>query len=811
MGLRERILLIFIISITVFTGLIFRFGAGRDREERAAAARDMARPHELPLRDDTLILGAPFGGDPAPFPLSDDGFLGITNTGVYPPDPHLAAGPARLVVIVNGGIAYFEKDGTKIFQQKIEGINGFWGSVGATNTVFDPEVLYDTHAGRFMAMACEWGPGNTYYLLFAVSDNADPEGAWYKYRIDATPQVGDFIDSPNMSADSEAVYLAADGWSDGAVYAIYMLEKAPLLDGSPPTIMNTMIINGFLSHGLPLMYGSAPAMYLIEHVRGGDHASVRLHAITDPLGTPSRETYTLEIPPYTAPEDPPQLGTSTPIETFDARFWSCVWRHGSLWACHHTGKQRVLARWYEIGTNGWPSGGKPELRQWGEVDPGAGVRTFFNSISVDEYGNAAMCFSRSSPTEYISICRAVRLVTDPPGTMRPPVTLKASTAPYALSRWGDYSAVSVDPANGRTFWMHHEYTPGGSSWNTWISYFQAGWEDMPPFIVTGPGPGEANPPEVRVFSASDPDVPVYDFMAYGVSRLGVHVSAGELDGDEPPELVTGPGPGPIFGPRVRGWELTGGPMPGLKFLAYGTRKFGVNVALGDMDGDGLDEIVTGAGPGAVFGPHVRAFKYDGTSITPVAGVSFMAYGTSKFGVNVACGDPDGDHRDEIVTGAGPGAVFGPHVRGFNYDGVSLTSLPGLSFFAYRVSKWGVHAACGDLNGEDHDEIITGPGPGVFFSPHVRGWLYAGGEVTAMAGVSFFAYGQQGYGVRVGSGNLDDDAYSEILSAPGPGESLNCRIRGWDVDGGTAAMIPSIDFPAYAGTVTHGGNVTTLRN
>jgi len=775
------------------------------QKERVAVSTDLAKPHTPPVRDDTLIPKAPFGGDPAPFPLADEGFLGVVNTGVYPPDPHLAAGPTKLVAIVNGGIAFFEKDGTNIFQQQIMGGNGFWGSVGATNIVFDPEVLYDPHAERFMAMACEWGTSDDYYLLYAVSDDADPEGVWHKYRIDATPLVGIFIDSPNMAVDSEAVYLTADGWTGEAVYAIYMLDKASLLTGAPPAVMNIMTINGYLSHGIPVVYGNPPAMYMIEHVRGGDGASVRLHAITNPLGTPSRVTYTVGVPPYTRPEDPPQLGTSALIESFDARFWSCVWRNGSLWACHHVGKDRVLARWYEIRTNGWPSGGTPELIQSGEVDPGPEVRTFFNSISVDAYGNAAMCFSRSSPSEYISMARVMRLATDPPGTMRSPVTLKESTAPYPFNRWGDYSAVSVDPSDGRTFWMHHEYTPGGGSWNTWISFFQAN-DEAPALIATGPGPGPANPPQVRIFNAANPASSIFDFAAYGVSQFGVNVSLGQLDRDNPPEIATGPGPGTVFGPHVRGWEIYGGTLPGLNFLAYGTPRFGVNVTLGDIDGDGSDEIVTGAGPGAVFGPHVRGFNYDGASVTPMARVSFLAYGTRKFGVHVTCGDVDGDTIDEIVTGAGPGAVFGPQVRGFNYDGLSLTPVSGINFFAYAARHRGVHAACGGLQGSDADEIITGPGPGPSFASHVRGWIYSGTSVHPLPGVSFFAYPRPGYGVRVGAGNLDSDDFDEILSAPGPGESFNSRIRGWNVDGGMASAIPGIDFQAYGGSVSHGGNV-----
>ncbi len=189
-----------------------------------------------------------------------------------------------------------------------------------------------------------------------------------------------------------------------------------------------------------------------------------------------------------------------------------------------------------------------------------------------------------------------------------------------------------------------------------------------PLVVTGPGPGPDNVTDVHTYSPADTSAPVSVIDAYGVDRYGVNVAAADVDGDGYDEILSGPGPGAVFGPHVRAFEADASPLPGLSFMAYGTNKFGVLVAGGDLDGDGRDEIVTGAGPGAVFGPHVRGFSYDGSSVTPVPGVSYFAYGTPKWGVNVCTGDLDGDGMDEIVTGAGPGAVYGPHVRGWNVDG-----------------------------------------------------------------------------------------------------------------------------------------------
>jgi hypothetical protein len=95
----------------------------------------------------------------------------------------------------------------------------------------------------------------------------------------------------------------------------------------------------------------------------------------------------------------------------------------------------------------------------------------------------------------------------------------------------------------------------------------------------------------------------------------------------------------------------------------------------------------------VFGPHVRAWDHDGSGIAPIPAVSYFAYGTNKFGVRVTAGDVDYDGIDEIVTTPGPGAVFGAHVRGWNFDGQALSAISTMSFFAFDGSvRFGADAA-----------------------------------------------------------------------------------------------------------------------
>ncbi|MDQ1374405.1 MAG: thermitase, partial [Actinomycetota bacterium] len=122
--------------------------------------------------------------------------------------------------------------------------------------------------------------------------------------------------------------------------------------------------------------------------------------------------------------------------------------------------------------------------------------------------------------------------------------------------------------------------------------------------------------------------------AYGGFGGGVRIAVGDLTGDSGTEIVTGAGRG--GGPHVRVFTSGYGDRGG--FFAY-TSGFsgGVDVAAGNVDGSGVDEIVTGPGPGG--GPHVRVFRPDGT---PVGG-GFMAYNPAfTGGVSVAVGDIDGD-------------------------------------------------------------------------------------------------------------------------------------------------------------------------
>jgi hypothetical protein len=254
------------------------------------------------------------------------------------------------------------------------------------------------------------------------------------------------------------------------------------------------------------------------------------------------------------------------------------------------------------------------------------------------------------------------------------------------------------------------------------------------------------------------------FLAFDSSFNGsVNFAVADLNNDNNQEIIIGAGVG--GGPQVRIFDSSGNLKN--QFFAYDPKfRGGVNVAVGDIDGDGRKEIITGAGIGG--GPHIRIFNEQGE----LKG-QFFAY-DSKFrgGVDVAVGDINGDSRAEIITGAGVGG--GPHVRIFNERG----ELQG-QFFAYENNFFGgVKVEVGNIYGDktkDKNEIIVSPGAGR--SPEIKIFNSYGQEIKKI-----LAYSENlKSGVNLSLGDLDKDGLSEIITGAGPGGTPHVRV--FDKEGG----------------------------
>jgi len=154
----------------------------------------------------------------------------------------------------------------------------------------------------------------------------------------------------------------------------------------------------------------------------------------------------------------------------------------------------------------------------------------------------------------------------------------------------------------------------------------------------------------------------------------------------------------------------------------------------------------------VFGPHVRAFDVDGSgTATPNSKVSFLAYGTYKWGVNVAAGDIDSDGIDEIITGAGPGEIFGANVRSFDFDGTAVTPMEGVNFIPFGY-LYGVQVGSADMNGDGPDDLVLAPGPDERAPALIQFYRLNDSDEVELFG-SIVAFDQTRYGGHVAGGRF----------------------------------------------------------
>ncbi len=300
--------------------------------------------------------------------------------------------------------------------------------------------------------------------------------------------------------------------------------------------------------------------------------------------------------------------------------------------------------------------------------------------------------------------------------------------------------------------------------------------------------------------ATPPALP-NEILPFGQSAVGSSIAYGDVDEGNPgKELIVGAGAG--GGPQVMIYNLDGRLLS--QFFAYAkTFRGGIDVAAGDVNGDGKDEVITASGAGTPT--EIRIFTGKGSPLG-----NFFPYApTFQRGANVTSADMNGDGVDEIITGARAGG--GPHVRVFSQDGTVRTQ-----FFAYSPNfRMGVDVAAYPATETTSSMIVTGAGAGG--GPHVRVWNQYAERIA-----QFFAY-DEGFrgGVRVAVANVDETTPEpEILTAPAAKGGPN--IRAYTINGQLSNLF-NVFEPWWRGgydvagtdgvlavSSSHGGRRTSIR-
>src|SRR2546428_418996 len=459
---------------------------------------------------------------PAPSPGTGSGAgnvagLDFANWGDgWPPDTNGDVGPTYYIQTVNTSIGIFRKsDGVRVAAFSFDTFmsQGNLGNACDNHNFGDPVVVWDSGADRWIisdfafVLDSRGNPTAPYYQCFAVSQSGDPvSGGWNFYALQTTDL---FPDYPKLGVWPDGLYLTANMFQ-GNIFKnvrVWALNKAQMEAGVPASAVAFNLpasIQGVsVFTGIPSTYHTATSApptgrpNFISVIWSAKLARIwKFHvdwsnSANSTLTGPSNVTLaTWGVAPTSVPAK-----SGNALDTLRERLMvqnQYTNRGGveSLWITHtvaNPGNTTLTSpRWYQLNVTGGTvvTSGPLQQSTWA---PDSTVARWMPSLAVDKDGNMAIGYSASSSTLFPAIRYAGRLSTDPANTLgQTETSLIAGTASQcctfsdgsANNRWGDYSAMTIDP-DGCTFWYTTEYyaspqptTLAGDNWQTRIGSFK---------------------------------------------------------------------------------------------------------------------------------------------------------------------------------------------------------------------------------------------------------------------------------------------------------------------------------------------------
>ncbi len=434
-------------------------------------------------------------------------YLDVHGAG-WPPDTNGDTGSNYFIQTVNTTIGIYNK--TTGAETSAVSFNNFFGGPGITGTPCDnenngdPIVLYDQYAQRWFILDFAWDPSEndgSYYSI-AVSKTANPTGDWWQYAFRADNTL--MNDYPKCGIWHDGIYITANMFQFSGSYQhvkVWALNKTDLYSGT----LNAQSLTDTSYEAFSLMPAnakgptpppsSAPCYFYAQDADeygGSSIDAIYVWKMDVDWNNSNNTTWTGHSTMNTAAygltaSGIPQPGTNWELDSLYGRLmFPAMYRnfgtHESLYLCHVAEySNRRAMRWYEIRI----SGGNSSIYQQGTYSPDSHHR-WMGAVGGDQYGNIAMGYSIASSSLYPSIRYCGRLSTDPLGQMSQgeATMIAGGGSQTQISRWGDYSSITIDPDDDETFWYTQEYyTTTGYDWQTRIGAFK--------FATTPPVPPDA--------------------------------------------------------------------------------------------------------------------------------------------------------------------------------------------------------------------------------------------------------------------------------------------------------------------------------
>jgi len=414
----------------------------------------------------------------------------FTVTGA-PSDSNGAIGATQFVEMVNVSFAVFSKSTGAAVMGPVAN-NTLWSGFGGQCELQndgDPVVTYDKAANRWVLtqFAVSGGDGN-FFECVAVSTTSDATGSYNRYAF----SMPNFNDYPKVGVWSDAYYATFNMFDNnsGAFLGprVCAFDRSRMLAGAAATQVCFQLSSTFGSL-LPADLDGATAPpagspnYLLA--LGRTTSSLDFWKFHVDFTTPANSTLTgptaIGVTTYALACGGgiciPQSGTRTQLDSLGDRImhrlaYRNFGNHEALVATHSvTSGSSVGVRWYEIRTPGTT----PTVFQQGTFAPNT-TRRWMGSIGMDKVGDIAVGYSASSSTVHPGVRYTGRVPTDAAGTLEAENTIitGGGSQTQQLTRWGDYSALTIDPVDDCTFWYVNQYLKanGSFNWSTRIASFK---------------------------------------------------------------------------------------------------------------------------------------------------------------------------------------------------------------------------------------------------------------------------------------------------------------------------------------------------
>jgi hypothetical protein len=417
-----------------------------------------------------------------------------------PPDTNGAVGATQYVQWVNESFAVFNKTTGTIAAGFPKAGNTLWsGFTGGceANNDGDPIAQYDKAAGRWVLTQFSVTNPATYGYLqcVAVSTSSDATGTYNRYAF--SYGASQFNDYPKLGVWPDGYYLTYNIFTNGQTFAgskVCSLDRTAMLAGAAATqicFQTSTAYGGLLPSDLD--GSTAPPAGAPNYILNFGSNSLNLWKFHVDFASPSNSTFSgptsLPVGAFTAACSGggaciPQPGTSQKLDSLaDRLMYRLAYRHFAdgheALVVNHTvkasGTKRTEVdgiRWYELRN----LGATPTVFQQGTYAPADGTSRWMGSIAMDKTGDIAVGYSASSTSINPSIRYTGRVPTDTLGLLQGENTIQVGGGSQLpnLGRWGDYSAMTVDPVDDCTFWYTSEYlkASGTFNWSTRIASFK---------------------------------------------------------------------------------------------------------------------------------------------------------------------------------------------------------------------------------------------------------------------------------------------------------------------------------------------------